>query len=615
MSSLAAVPTDQRDFERFVVDLRARGATRSEFVDIIVAIMRSGIALRERDRRVTLVLGIAALDVAGAEQAARDISAKGSPVPQALVRATQYVRADRSSVSVPPRESAPTGASEVATPVADGDDAATVLLLGSATDHHANISLLDNKRIGFVRFDTPAKIGEVGSDPFCGVVVAASWWRSVPPADHEKELVRILGNSTIPWVRLDVSTLDASAAEALREIVRRTYGSDRTHAMLSHGSGCDITSADLASIHSVKEVLRSAGKVGFHPGEISADEARLLRTAIIGHVRDRRGTLTEFETMAIRFIHGGLSGARVAIATPDDRGMPLVAKLGDLALMRQEVQRYSLVARWEGGGASPHLHFHGDCALLLVPLVDDGDGGAARTLGEMVQDVVYSDLRPAAGMDLLAKTQACVSRALRRIAKLNAMEFVAGAPKNLADIFEQSLAGRHIPVGSGDIGTALKKARSQVATLDGRATVHGDLHLGNVLVRGDAPAFIDFGQAGSGHPVQDIAKLDSQIWFHAFRLTDDVPRLSALVRASFNGKAVDDLVAEFGSLAAFASNRLCFLTSAVARKEALDVLKVYGGGIADVAAMYIVYATGEMLASPASTPLARAFVSALAEFL
>jgi hypothetical protein len=208
-------------------------------------------------------------------------------------------------------------------------------------------------------------------------------------------------------MRIDVSALNPDAATALTEIVRRTYGADRSHAMLCHGRGCDITSADLESIRRVKEVLASAGGVGFHPGEISVEEARLLRAAIVGHVRDTRGTLPELEMMAIRFIHGGLSGARVAVATPDDRGMPLVVKLGPLSMMREEAQRYSFVARWEGGGASPHLHFHGDCALLLGALVDDGEGGAARTLGDEVQAVIYTDLGAPPAVDLLQRKHAC----------------------------------------------------------------------------------------------------------------------------------------------------------------------------------------------------------------
>jgi streptomycin 6-kinase len=545
MTSPLPISPDRRHFEGYVVELRTRGAAFDEVVDTLVAIMLSGLSLREKDRRATLLLGIAALDTAEVERAARVIDEKGAPMPQVLARGAQYRQPEPSSAKLaPPRQGTATAATGGATASEDADGM-TVLLLGSATDHHANISLLDNKHIGVTRIDNPARFSEVGRDPFCGVVVAASWWSAIPPTSHERELARILGSSTIPWVRIDVSTLDSPVATALSEIVRRTYGADRTHAMLCHGRGCDITSSDLASIRAVNEVLSSAGKVGFHPAEISVHEAQLVRAAILGHVRSRRGTMPAVEAMAIRFIHGGLSGARVAIATPDDRGMPLVVKLGELSMMRQEAHRYSFVALWEGGGAVPDLHFHGDCALLLVPLVDDGDGGAARTLADVVKELVYSDLHPATDTGLLDKTRSCVSRALRRIAKLNTTTFEAGSPRNLADLFARSLAGRQIAAGGGDVGTALEKARARVAKLDGCATVHGDLHLGNVLVRGDAPAFIDFGQAGAGHPAQDIAKLDSQIWFQAFRLTDDVAQLAALLRASFRGTPVDELVSEF----------------------------------------------------------------------
>lgn len=614
MSSLPPVPTDRRDFEEYVVNLRSRGATVAEVIDALTAIMRSELTLREKDRRAAVILASASLDAAAAEEAAKHVAASGSPLPQVLIRAQQYAPATHGEPPPTPRDEAPVALPTTPSNRAEREERASVLLLGNATEHHANIALLENKKIGFSRIDDPAGLEKVSGDPFCGIVVGASWWRNWPAEEHERELTRVLATSTVPWMRLDVSSLDSSVATRLTEVVRRVFGADRSHAMLCHGRGCDITSPDIGSIQRIEEVLSAAESVGFHPGDLSAEEALLLRAAMIEHVRQTRGVLPVLERMAMRFIPGGLA-ARVAIASPDDRGMPLVVKFGDLAQMREEVQRYAVVARWEGGGVTPRLHFHGSAALLLVPLVDDGEGGAARTLGDEVQEVVYDDLRPVRNEPLLTKTKSCISRAFARIAKLNATPFVGGHPRNLAEINAKSLSRHAIAAGKADVRTALTKAGARVGKFDGRATVHGDLHLGNVLVRGDTAAFIDFGQAGAGHPVQDIVKLDTQIWFRAFRLTEEVARLAELLREAIAGKPVDVLLRTFASLALFESNKLCIHAHVVARTEALEVMYRYGGGSADVAAMYVVCAANEILASPPSTPIARAFISAFADEL
>src|SRR5512142_2011404 len=94
MPSLPSVSTDRRAFERYVVELRARGATLEEVVDAIIAIMGSELPLRERDRRATLVLGTVVLAAEAAEQVAQEISGRGLPLPQGLVRVVQYRHAN-----------------------------------------------------------------------------------------------------------------------------------------------------------------------------------------------------------------------------------------------------------------------------------------------------------------------------------------------------------------------------------------------------------------------------------------------------------------------------------------------------------------------------------------
>src|SRR5207302_5509218 len=87
-----------------------------------------------------------------------------------------------------------------------------------------------------------------------------------------------------------------------------------------------------------------------------------------------------------------------------------------------------------------------------------------------------------------------------------------------------------------DIFAFRPRARRLVVTLAKYATVHGDVHLRNILVRDDRdPHFIDYAYSGPGHPCFDLVRLESALLFRGFRLTADERLTARLLRMLLEG--------------------------------------------------------------------------------
>jgi hypothetical protein len=176
----------------------------------------------------------------------------------------------------------------------------------------------------------------------------------------------------------------------------------------------------------------------------------------------------------------------------------------------------------------------------------------------------------------------------------------------------KSIVGRGRPPGQAR-RLVLPKASDRVARLNGRAVVHGDVHLRNVLVRHDRePLFIDFASSGPGHPAFDLARFESALLFSYFRMVSDEVRVSELFHALFtSGAALEELIKAYPELLASQSSQLAVHASIQCRLGALTVLHKYGGDEMDYYAMKILIACQALTLPACQHGIVRASLRAL----
>ena len=79
----------------------------------------------------------------------------------------------------------------------------TVLLLGAQPDHEFNDQHLRRHQFDPLRVDRPEQLGDLLNETVCAVVIAKSWWATLPPNEHLLFLEKILQHSTFTWVKID----------------------------------------------------------------------------------------------------------------------------------------------------------------------------------------------------------------------------------------------------------------------------------------------------------------------------------------------------------------------------------------------------------------------------
>ena len=108
------------------------------------------------------------------------------------------------------------------------------------------------------------------------------------------------------------------------------------------------------------------------------------------------------------------------------------------------------------------------------------------------------------------------------------------------------------------------------AALNRQATVHGDVHLRNILVRDDRePHFIDYAYSGPGHPCFDLVRLACAVLFRCFRPTADECDVARLFHDVLRGGNEDALIQSNPRLTASVGNRLAVKTLAKCRRASI----------------------------------------------
>lgn len=292
----------------------------------------------------------------------------------------------------------------------------------------------------------------------------------------------------------------------------------------------------------------------------------------------------------VRPIPGGLSGSRVmAVATYNEAGnkeVGAIAKIGLINDIADEVDRYdTFIAPTIGIGRLSHKICHieagaGRRAGVFYAIADGYDENIFDVLRHRPQD---------AGQ---------VVQNLRRI-EANWQE--AGAPRimSVGELRERETSLEKIdPSNLAEFGIEeLEKKRITIR----RCIQHGDLHGANVLVKGNDPILIDYGEAGRGNAALDPMKLELSLLFHPDR------------PASLESWVNQEIVTDWADLDAF--TRDCPVGDFI--RECREWSFAAAAGVGDQSVYVAAYCTAmrQLRYPDTDKAIARALIRAVARFI
>ncbi|MBL0195660.1 MAG: aminoglycoside phosphotransferase family protein [Myxococcales bacterium] len=476
--------------------------------------------------------------------------------------------------------------------------------------------------ISIERLWTIAKTG------FCGIVVGSSAWTGMDEQGQRDAVKRLCSWSTFVFARISLDGLGEAVARELPSLLELGLGrssSDR----FCHGSGANLTPADVELIRASAALLALADATRFVPLGISREETLLLRL-IAGHRQSLDGSV-EVRRLRAAQMHGGRSKARVFMLQGEE-GRPFVVKLDEPSELLKELQLHqNWIAAWEPNVTDPVIYHHEGLSGLSYRLQPhpDGTNRPAPTLENELERLLSmecfdrNDLGTDEALILGESLEAGISRASERLAELNKRPANGGGVVFWLHWPAAGLARRsvtHQVIGhdeqSFDLSAVVNKAMEVLAPLHDKGVVHGDIHGRNVLLVDRLPAFIDYATSGPGNPLVDLVRLDATVRHLVMRATVGERELVDLFVALYvTGTSAADLLASYPTLAASPASKLALTTAAKTRSCALGVAESFQCGVSEYLAMVAVIAAYALAMRAPGSAIERAILAAVAPAL
>ncbi|MGE0158734.1 MAG: phosphotransferase [Gemmatimonadales bacterium] len=505
----------------------------------------------------------------------------------------------------------------------------TVLLLSHPDHQDANRRLLGDAGLDPLVVETSGQLEKVlaTSTDVCGCAIDQSALALLDATAQSSLFETLAAYSSFIAIRVHEAPellISRDSASKIIKTVRR-LGTPVPHDAISFQADGTIREAELPFYQNAARLLQSHEAASFVLGELTAAEAHLLvaaaRTRVWGEGLDPE---LDSRPLTVRFLAGGLSGARLATvmcgATPT-----FVAKITSKELALDEMLRFrTFVQRWNDE-LRPECHFHGTAAVILFGLVrgDEDPSRPAEPLQKRLHDLwdrQWMQSQP----ETVADDARFVSKALSRVAQtlaelnrqtpplgINLLSFVNPPATHLDALDHEGFVW-----GLGECALAARKAAAdRVRRMARSAVVHGDIHLRNVLIRGESEVhLIDFAASGPGHPAVDLVRLELALYLGPVRQFEDGAASVAFQRAlSVDWLTLDILRERFPDFFRFYVNAACAAGMTAARDAALEVLRSHGGDSRDYLAAKLLIAWQSLAIIGAQTGLARAVIAAVAE--
>jgi len=587
---------------------------------------------REKSRRILFLLGQVALSredflsLASLTATLRPSSKNAilSLLPQDL-RPTVYRAKASSSNSPSATQQIPVAefVTAVDTRVTDSPSYA-VVLIGTENEHEANIALLRRNDITPLRSDVPSKFEEIARSEVAGIVIGGTVWKSLSSAEHEGFIRKLLGFSSVLYLRIDLDGLDEKTAAGLLSLREQICFKQADAAIFCYGTGCRLSPTDIASIKSIAGLLSVSSFTRFHPREIKPNESVLVRVVANKHARSQRlDQDIRLEQIQTSFFTAGRSTAKVLLVRPDDSEHGFVLKVDKPDSLTEEMKKYfKYISRWEGK-AVPEIHFHGQAGAILFSLVDspDSPGSPAPTLDEEIERAMNGELgswgaTPPKEEDLeLAADRVIKKLVLLNIQRSNEKGYgYAWISKAVSSLSRKGIDWQIFDRGGErlDLSEVVENAAVVIAEHQSLAVAHGDIHLHNILLRDRDPFFIDYGLSGPGHPCYDLVRFESAVTFKCFRALAPEDRVTKFFEAIYiDGASLDKLKDQFPELLKSIGNRLSAKICIEVRKQCMDLTRSFNADIEGYLAMKLLVSASALTMLQPQSAICRASIAAV----
>lgn len=506
------------------------------------------------------------------------------------------------------------------------DAARALVLLLSHPDHQdANRTLLASRDLDAIVIPTLNELNPtmLVSGDICGCVIDHSFLQALSE-QQQRELFKGLAEySTFLILRIHDSALQISRPE-LRDIIRLARRLDGTvpgDAVWFDSDG-RIHESELVHFEAAADLLRSRSAATLVMGELSADDERLIVAAVRERTQtDRFDRRADISRVTVQSLSGGRSGARL-LTVRCENGGTYVAKLTDKQFAREEVRRFRTYVQELMPESRPQCFYHGNAAVIISSLVHaDDDRRAPAEPIESRLESLWNDQWMGSDADLQHRA-IVLGQAIGRVA-IRLCELNCSAPATEDEPSYVNPPITHLLAldrdgfewgFEADVLSARDAACTRCRALETAAVVHGDVHLRNVLIRGDAEVhLIDFANTGPGHPCVDLVRLELSLYLGPVRQFEEETECFAFQHAlSVERASVGELIDRFPRFFKSHVNRACAIGLVTARDKALEAAQAHGGDVRDYHAVKLLVAWQALGLMGQQSALARAAIRATA---
>ena len=505
----------------------------------------------------------------------------------------------------------------------------TVLLLSHPDRQVANRRLLESAELDPMVVETPADLERelATSTEVCGCAIDQSALAVLDMEVQEALFTTLAEYSSFIAIRVHEGAGLKVSRDRVSQILKTTrqLGTHIPHDAISFRSDRTIQEAELSFYQNAAKLLQSHESASFVLGELTPAEVQLLVAGARGRVR--AGSFDpelDAKPLTVRFLAGGRSGAKLATVVCGNTPT-FVAKITPKDRALDEMLRFRTFVQPLNDELSPECHLHGRTAVILFRLVrgDSDPSTPAESLEDRLRNV-WDRQWLHSNPEEVEQEGVFLERALTRAAQTLA-ELNSNAPPSNCDIESfgnppathlDALEREGFVWGLSDCARrARRTAAERVRRMATSAIVHGDIHLRNVLIRGESEVrLIDYAASGPGHPALDLVRFELALYLGPVRQFEDEASSVAFQRAlSIDRAPMEVLRSSFQDFFQCHVNSACAAGMTGARDAALAVLENHGGDIRDYLAMKFLVAWQHLAIIGSQTGLARAVILATAE--
>ena len=458
-------------------------------------------------------------------------------------------------------------------------------------------------------------------DDVCAVLIDKSFMKTLE-ADEQRSLFEKIGAySSLIWIRIDADGLKISQAEVESILQLAVCKSEMSSHSLSFGSTGNLRQSELNRVERACALVKSSDRGVVLPADLAPPELRVVMAAAADYLREWRSGLSTDLRLRTKLIPGGRTNAKIVLARLDERDEPFVVKVDRREFIHEEMVRFKSFIERGDAALQPRAVFHGGYGAIVFRLIEGADEFArpAPKLEHALKEIKFHDLYQLPSSHQPLSTAASIQTVVSKLSRLNIQSPNESDLRNystpVTSTFERLEAAGN---GFGFNEPVVESRRLAVLSyqrLDGRATVHGDINLRNILLSGrENASLIDYANSGPGHPAVDLVRLESALLFGAFVLSVDLElfrRLQQLLTIEL--ATLDEIHAEIPEVLRMTVNETVLRGCVAARDAALTVLAHYGGDKVDYRAAKNLIAWASLEVEGLQHALARETIVLLSE--